>query len=154
MFPELGLPSAIDESTKNLPLDEQFGAVKSIDFTKDALAGLVGTGLAATDIIDVDSLRDYADLAKYVNRGDLPLEEAGQWISDVEFGRQMMNGVNPVVIKRCDSIPDNFPVTNEMVQNLLTRGKTLDEEMKVSSSNCLFRKSHYKVSRVKRYISI
>ena len=139
----MGLPSAIDESTKNLPLDEQFGTVKSIDFTKDALAGLAGAGLAATDMIDVDSLRDYAELVKFIDRGDLPLEEAGQWISDVAFGRQMMNGVNPVVIKRCDSIPDNFLVTNEMVQHLLTRGKTLDEEMKVSLSILivLFKKS-------------
>ena len=47
------------------------------------------------------------------------------------FGYQFLNGCNPCVIERCYELPINFPVTNEMVQNFLDRGRTLEEEIKV-----------------------
>ena len=63
---------------------------------------------------------------------NIPAYEGYRWVSDVEFGRQILNGVNPVLIRKCTKIPDNFAVTNEMVQPLMNSGKTLEEEMKVS----------------------
>ena len=63
---------------------------------------------------------------------NIPAYEGYRWVSDVEFGRQMLNGVNPVLIRKCTKIPDNFAVTSEMVQPLMNNGKTLEEEMKVS----------------------
>ena len=47
-----------------------------------------------------------------------------------------LNGVNPNVIRRCEKLPSNFPVTEEMVKTLLDRGKTLQEEMEVLLLNC------------------
>ncbi len=61
-----------------------------------------------------------------------PLYKDSRWASDVEFGRQILNGVNAIIIEKCTSIPSKFPVTNKMVQPYLTRGKTLEQEIAVS----------------------
>jgi arachidonate 15-lipoxygenase len=45
---------------------------------------------------------------------------------DDEFGRQRVAGVNPVLIERCDRIPDHFPVTEETVRGLLREGDSLE----------------------------
>ena len=57
--------------------------------------------------------------------------QASRWITDEEFGRQILNGVNPVVIRRCSTLPDNFPVTSDMVKSSLVRNMSLQEEMEV-----------------------
>jgi len=45
--------------------------------------------------------------------------------SDLEFGRQRLNGVNPILIKMCSKIPEKFPVTDELVAGLMEEGDTL-----------------------------
>ena len=54
------------------------------------------------------------------------------WSHDVEFGRQMLNGINPHVIRKCKygEIPSNFPIGNNDVIGLLPRGTTFEDEMK------------------------
>lgn len=51
------------------------------------------------------------------------------WKEDALFGNQYLNGVNPILIKRCKVLPDNFPVTDDMV--FLCGQGSLAEEMKV-----------------------
>uniref|UniRef100_A0A3B3H469 Lipoxygenase domain-containing protein n=1 Tax=Oryzias latipes TaxID=8090 RepID=A0A3B3H469_ORYLA len=38
-------------------------------------------------------------------------------VKDSFFGYQYLNGINPMVIKRIRSLPDNFPVTDKVIQN-------------------------------------
>uniref|UniRef100_A0A3Q2NY64 Arachidonate 15-lipoxygenase type B n=1 Tax=Fundulus heteroclitus TaxID=8078 RepID=A0A3Q2NY64_FUNHE len=37
------------------------------------------------------------------------------WKDDDFFGYQFLNGVNPMMIRRCDTLPDNLPLTDNMV---------------------------------------
>lgn len=58
--------------------------------------------------------------------------ENDRWLTDEEFGREFLCGVNPVMVRRCSEPLDKFPVTEEMVGNLLDRGQSLKEEMQVN----------------------
>ena len=135
-FPETGIPSGIDSSALSLPPDEQFGVVKYIDFGGGALAALEHLGISNIEdsihLKKIDELQEFEELATVLGTSDKPLYQAGRWATDVEFGRQMLNGVNPIVITKCTQLPPNFPVTEEMVKPLLNRGLSLKEEMNVS----------------------
>ena len=126
-----GLPSSIKASVPKLPDDEQFERVKNVDFTLTALTNGVKIRVQAVfnDIQDVD---DYKKIATILGDPEVPVHNAARWTTDVEFGRQVLNGVNPVVIEKCTELPANFPVTNDMVKGFLNRGLTLEQEMKVS----------------------
>jgi arachidonate 5-lipoxygenase len=124
---DLCLPSSIDSSV-DLPLDEGFEKLKNFHFFSNALIGGLKSKVAGLSL-DVDSLHGYEQYASLLGEPDFRVYELGRWMSDVEFGRQILNGVNPVIIRRCESLPAKFPVTNEMVQSSLHRGLTLDQEM-------------------------
>ena len=116
----------------DLPDDEKFGIVKSIDFTKTAITDAAKL-IPNTLFTPLTSFCEYEKMATVVGDPKISVYNAARWTTDVEFGRQMLNGVNPVVIKRCTELPSNFPVTNKMVKGSLNGGKTLQEEMKVCS---------------------
>ena len=114
-----------------LPREEKFDIVKSFDFTATALDE--GAKILLQSIsIEMKHLHDYEKMATVLGNPEVSVHDAARWTTDVEFGRQMLNGVNPVVIKKCKKLPTaNFPVTNKMVKSFLNRGKTLDEEIEV-----------------------
>ncbi|MCG8623303.1 MAG: hypothetical protein MJE68_15095 [Proteobacteria bacterium] len=115
-------------------MDEQFELKKMFDFTGTALRDSVVL-LEKSALEDITDLHDYEKLAAVLGEHELSVYKGGRWMTDVEFGRQILNGVNPVVIERCTNLPPNFPVTADMVKGFLNRGKTLDKEMKVKH-NC------------------
>ncbi|KAF0045620.1 hypothetical protein F2P81_002149 [Scophthalmus maximus] len=53
------------------------------------------------------------------------------WKEDWFFGYQCLNGSNPRMIQRCKKLPENFPVTSDMVQSSMAPGTNLDQELKV-----------------------
>lgn len=130
IYPERELPSCIDTSVEHLPPDEKFHRVKDLDFTEDATKAVATLGVHYA-FESCDSLHDYEDWAEQLGHPQVPVYAAARWEMDVEFGRQMLNGVNPVVIQKCTSLPSNFPVTDLMVRGFLNRGVTLEQEMKV-----------------------
>ena len=126
-----GLPSSIDENVVTLPHDEKFERVKNVDFTLTAIEGALKIRVQAA-FNDVEDIEDYKKIATILGDPDVAVHKAARWTTDVEFGRQVLNGVNPVVIEKCTKLPSNFPVTNDMVKGFLNRGMTLEQEMKVS----------------------
>uniref|UniRef100_A0A3B1KD10 Uncharacterized protein n=1 Tax=Astyanax mexicanus TaxID=7994 RepID=A0A3B1KD10_ASTMX len=53
------------------------------------------------------------------------------WMRDDFFGYQFLNGLNPTMIKRCSELPENFPVTNDMVKRSLPEKSTLEMEIEI-----------------------
>ncbi|XP_062334823.1 polyunsaturated fatty acid 5-lipoxygenase-like isoform X2 [Osmerus eperlanus] len=51
------------------------------------------------------------------------------WEEDEFFGYQFLNGINPMLIQRCSKLPDNFPVTDDMVKASFQGQLTLTEEI-------------------------
>ncbi|XP_067303814.1 polyunsaturated fatty acid 5-lipoxygenase-like [Pseudorasbora parva] len=55
------------------------------------------------------------------------------WNKDYMFGYQFLNGCNPVMIRKCEDLPENFPVTDEMVEDFLKTDVTLQEELEAGN---------------------
>ena len=110
----------------------------------EILAEIFGNKIEPTD--SIKNLQGYYDAAKSIQinerifnaedkyekyTGPIVPYELARWTSDVEFGRQILNGVNCVMVKRCFMLPSNFPVTQDMVKHFLVRSGDLEKEMEV-----------------------
>ncbi|XP_051743109.1 LOW QUALITY PROTEIN: hydroperoxide isomerase ALOXE3-like [Ctenopharyngodon idella] len=125
-----GTPQVIDyDIALALPAEVRFSFAKETEFNFNAgkqLAALKLTGLA-------DSRRSWKNLSQLevilcekVKTIEYIQEH---WDEDEFFGYQFLNGLNPMMIQRCSKLPENFPVTNDMVKDSL-RGSSLEQEMK------------------------
>ncbi|KAK7131070.1 hypothetical protein R3I94_016264 [Phoxinus phoxinus] len=52
------------------------------------------------------------------------------WMDDDFFGYQLLNGPNPMMLRRCTELPLNFAVNDGVVQPFLGSGMSLTQEMK------------------------
>ncbi|XP_033986239.1 arachidonate 15-lipoxygenase B-like [Trematomus bernacchii] len=125
-----GLPHCMKaDSLFSLPSALRFSYTKDIE-----LAFTLGTGLIELKLEGVaDSVDDWTKIddikTVFPCRSTQIYDYAEEhWKEDAFFGYQFLNGVNPMLIRRCSTLPKNFPVTDEMV---FSRGPyTLAEEMK------------------------
>ncbi|XP_062396206.1 polyunsaturated fatty acid lipoxygenase ALOX15B-like [Sardina pilchardus] len=117
------------ETAWDLPIEIQFTPTKTTKlFTTrlEQLAMFKQKGLA-------DSARkwnSFLELEKMVpeRKGHIYEYVQKHWDKDEFFGYQFLNGINPMLIQRCSDLPENFPVTEEMVKHSLN-GSTLKEAM-------------------------
>ena len=91
-----------------------------------------GIGAIIKEFFDpITDPEEFKEVSARATEGEVTPEDAwlDKWDEDEEFGRQVLNGMNPVMIKRVKKIPENFPVTPDSVKDQLTRGHCLEEEL-------------------------
>ncbi|XP_074544157.1 polyunsaturated fatty acid lipoxygenase ALOX15B-like [Halichoeres trimaculatus] len=116
------------ESSDSLPCEVRFSFTKATEFFFSAAQGLVELkleGLADceeqwTDIEDINRVFccHRTNISEYAHE---------HWREDAFFGYQFLNGVNPMIIRHCPVLPENFPVCESLV--FLPGQCSLDEEM-------------------------
>ncbi|XP_067303819.1 polyunsaturated fatty acid 5-lipoxygenase-like [Pseudorasbora parva] len=132
-------PMSIDGK---IPPEVQFDAEKSAEFTWNTVTAFVDAILVKIkhffhplkDLADFEEiLKDFEKILKDFNIKN-NLESVRQdWNKDYMFGYQFLNGCNPVMIRKCEDLPDNFPVTDEMVKGSLKRDVTLQQELEAGN---------------------
>ena len=93
----------------------------------------MGIGEIIKEFFDpITRTEEFKEVTENVSEGKKYPEDKwlDKWDDDEEFGRQTLNGMNPVMIKRIKEIPENFPVKQEDIAGSLTRGLSWDDELK------------------------
>ncbi|XP_028640217.1 arachidonate 15-lipoxygenase B isoform X3 [Grammomys surdaster] len=130
-----GWPHCLDHKTvKDLDLNIKYSAMKNAKFFFKAYSAI--TGLKFKGLLDRTGLwRSLREMRRMFNFHKTPAAEYvfAHWQEDAFFASQFLNGLNPVLIRRCHSLPKNFPVTDEMVAPVLGPGTSLQAELEKGS---------------------
>lgn len=122
------LPLPLPPYVRNPPENEHYSPYVQGRIYRNLGASMLGLALARLEAW----LRERRGLDVYalllMPFGDKP-PIMSRWREDAEFARQRVAGVNPRLIRRFDAIPDNFPVTDALVEGLLDPGETLASAM-------------------------
>ncbi|KAJ1142996.1 hypothetical protein NDU88_009308 [Pleurodeles waltl] len=127
-----GFPLSIDAHChSDLPRDIQFDSEKGVDFILNYSKAMENLFVNSFMHMFQSSWNDFADFERIFVRISNTISEyvMQHWQEDFMFGYQFLNGCNPVMITKCEAIPENFPVTSEMVECSLERSLTLEEEL-------------------------
>ncbi|XP_077380665.1 arachidonate 12-lipoxygenase, 12R-type-like [Festucalex cinctus] len=125
-----GVPHTIKaDGPRTLPFEVQFSFTKNTEFQFTAVTGLFELhlkGLACNQ----ENWKNLDDINAVFHNKDTPLSDYVQehWMEDWLFAYQFLNGVNPTLIQRIKTLPENFPVTDEMVA--IPDGSNLSNELK------------------------
>ncbi|KAK9540483.1 hypothetical protein VZT92_002933 [Zoarces viviparus] len=125
-----GIPHCIEsEDPLSLPDEVQFSYTKTTEFLFTASTGLVelqlkGLSDCTDNWLDIDAI----DQVFRYKRTKISEYVQEHWKEDAFFGYQFLNGVNPMLIQRCSVLPNNFPVSDDMVS--LGGQRSLADEMK------------------------
>ena len=104
---------------KDLPAHEAFSDEKDQRMFWDIAEMVVGLGLGAIEE-EFDPSRSLTAYEHFFGGLRPPLPSVcARYERDEEFARQRLDGVNPFLLRRCDALPDNFPVKQETVSSLL-----------------------------------
>ncbi|XP_070769646.1 arachidonate 12-lipoxygenase, 12R-type-like [Enoplosus armatus] len=112
-----GIPHCMKaEGPLSLPLEVRFSFTKTTEFYFTAATGLAelqleGLADCKEKWTDIDAI----SRAFSCNRTVMSDYVHKHWKEDAFFGYQYLNGVNPMLIRRCTALPKNFPVTDGMV---------------------------------------
>ncbi|CAO2643747.1 Polyunsaturated fatty acid lipoxygenase ALOX15B [Lemmus lemmus] len=130
-----GWPRCLDQATvKDLDLNIKYSAVKNAKFYFKVHSAF--TELKIKGFLDRTGLwRSLREMRRMFNFHKTPAAEYvfAHWQEDAFFASQFLNGLNPVLIRRCHSLPKNFPVTDEMVAPVLGPGTSLQAELEKGS---------------------
>nr|XP_020447341.1 arachidonate 12-lipoxygenase, 12R-type-like [Monopterus albus] len=112
-----GIPHCMKaESALSLPCEVRFSFTRSSELLYTAATGLVELKLKA--LVGCKKKWTHIDAISQVfscKRTDISDYVQQHWKEDAFFGYQFLNGVNPMLIRRCTALPSNFPVTDDMV---------------------------------------
>ncbi|KAL7872509.1 hypothetical protein SRHO_G00074920 [Serrasalmus rhombeus] len=124
-----GLPHAVHaQSPYELPPEVRFSFTKDTEFKFTSAGAFMKLKLQCPSY---DTWSSFEDLSGMVSDKTKTFEYVEKnWKTDEFFGYQFLNGLNPMIIKRCSKLPEKFPVTNEMVKSFLPDTSTLESEMK------------------------
>ncbi|KAG9466307.1 hypothetical protein GDO78_016831, partial [Eleutherodactylus coqui] len=126
-----GSPYCIDaDSSDDLPINERYSYEKRGSFLLTELLSNLEVGLKGF-MSSTDSWRNLGDVKAvfYFNRTDISDKVSKRWNEDSFFGYQYLNGVNPMLIRKCLNLPENFPVTSSMVAASLGISTDLQKEL-------------------------
>ncbi|XP_017292068.1 polyunsaturated fatty acid lipoxygenase ALOX8 isoform X2 [Kryptolebias marmoratus] len=104
------------ESFKSLPLDVRFSTTKEVEMGYTAAKALIELGIEelAECKTKWESMEDIDRLYR-CHRTDISDYVHAHWKEDAFFGYQFLNGIHPMMIQRCETLPPNFPVSDQMV---------------------------------------
>ncbi|XP_046278154.1 polyunsaturated fatty acid lipoxygenase ALOX15B isoform X3 [Marmota monax] len=130
-----GWPHCLDQATaKDLDLNVKYSVVKNTKFYMKGSSAFAE--LKIKGLLDRTGLwRSLREMRRMFNFRKSPAAEYvfEHWQDDTFFASQFLNGLNPVLIHRCRSLPKNFPVTDDMVAPILGPGTSLQAELEKGS---------------------
>ncbi|XP_036693151.1 polyunsaturated fatty acid lipoxygenase ALOX15B isoform X3 [Balaenoptera musculus] len=130
-----GWPHCLNEETiKNLDLNIKYSLAKNITFY--LRGGSMLADLKLKGLLDRKGLwKSLEEMRSVFNSRKTPAVEYvfEHWQEDAFFAYQFLNGLNPVLIRRCRHLPKNFPVTDAMVAPALGPGTSLQAELEKGS---------------------
>ncbi|KAM4713967.1 arachidonate 12-lipoxygenase, 12S-type [Anableps anableps] len=131
-----GIPRCVDAKTEaDLPQDVRFDNEKRSDFEHSLHYALLELSLKKLAITFGKSWSDLDDFKRIFWKLRSPIAEycMDHWKEDWFFGYQCLNGSNPRMIKKSTRLPENFPVTSDMVQSSMPAKTSLDKELKAGN---------------------
>uniref|UniRef100_A0A3P9HDB8 Arachidonate 15-lipoxygenase type B n=1 Tax=Oryzias latipes TaxID=8090 RepID=A0A3P9HDB8_ORYLA len=124
-----GIPLCMEADTlKSLPPDDRYPFTRELEFGFTAVAALAKLGLEAWSHC-IDKWNSMSDIEKLFECHVTSMSDYAMkhWREDAFFGYQFLNGVNPMMIQCCKTLPSKFPVPLDM--NFSKSQLTLRTEM-------------------------
>ncbi|XP_066502455.1 hydroperoxide isomerase ALOXE3-like [Hoplias malabaricus] len=123
-----GLPWGVDaNAATDVPNEVRFSFTKAIEMQLNRNEVLLQMEIERLTALS-DSWSSFEEIHSCLRCPEVNDYVLEHWESDAFFGDQFLNGLNPMMIKRCSELPQNFPVTDEMVKQFLG-GSCLKEEL-------------------------
>ncbi|ELW63580.1 Arachidonate 15-lipoxygenase B [Tupaia chinensis] len=130
-----GIPRCLDaENLKDLDPNLRYSVTKDVNQKFHFASPSIVLKLKGL----LDSERPWQSLEEIQRTFVFPKSQVSEyvfqhWQEDAFFASQFLTGLNPVLIRRCHRLPENFPVTDAMVAPVLGPGTSLQAELERGS---------------------